>query len=1019
MALVKSRAGTWLLWIFVLSGFSGLIYQSIWTQYLGLFLGHSSYAQSLVLILFMGGMAIGAWLVSRWSSRVRRPLLAYAIIEVVIGLLGLSFDGIYQGLTGWAYDQLLPMLPASQLQHARWVLAAAMVLPQCILLGATFPLMSAGYIRLREHAEGRVLAGLYFSNSLGAAIGALASTYVMLPAIGMPGTVFSAGLINILVAVMVYPLSKRDVSLPASGRAASEPQGEFTESIAPSSGRATSPPLLILAVAGLTGAASFVYEITWIRMLSLALGTTIHSFELMLAAFILGIAMGGLWLKNRADSLLSPLVTAGWIQVWMGIAALGSMFVYASAFEWVGWLMKVITHTAEGYGLFNLASAGIALLVMFPAAFFAGMTLPLLTLALLRQGHGEKSIGQAYAYNTIGAIVGVLAAVHVLMPLLGLKFALLSAAMVDIALGLVLLAKFARSETASRAPVVFPAAAISALAVVASAWLVTFDPLVLNSSVYRHGTTVLGGGTRTMFVKDGKTATVAAFETGEKGQEVRMISTNGKVDAGMAASLGQAATADESTMLLLAAVPLSMRDHYDRIGVIGFGSGLTTHTLMGHAKVGSVDTVEIEPAMVEGARAFGSRVSRAYTDPRSNVIIDDAKAYFASVPQKYDLIISEPSNPWVGGTASLFGTEFYQYIPKQLNEDGLFVQWLQLYEISPDLVNSVLSAMLANFKDVKAYIANENDLILVASPHGEVPELGGSIFEQPLLAAELSRIGVTDLAALQSTQVMNRTGLQGYLTLYPYRLNSDMYPILKLQAPQARFERAQVTDFAALGAAPWPVSRWLGGASPRSGPLPEGIARLGLVSSRQTEAAHEVFATLVEGSKAPTKSMSDLDDLQVDALRGFASTCDLDSRPQRSATLIFSLAAETTAHLDPARLERLWGKPEWLRCSVEDETVRAALDFVAAVSEGRNVDVIRTGLSLFDGPHGKNLVRDPVSGPYIMGSMQYAALAEGDSTTAKQLLQRYWLNLDSKAQANSSLRLLAWLAMRPAETRVQ
>ncbi len=155
MTLTKNRAGTWLVWIFVLSGFSGLIYQSIWTQYLGLFLGHSSYAQSLVLILFMGGMAVGAWLVSRWSSSVRRPLLAYAVIEVVIGLLGLCFDGIYQGLTGWAYDQLLPMLPASQLQNVRWVLAAAMVLPQCILLGATFPLMSAGYIRLQEHAEGR------------------------------------------------------------------------------------------------------------------------------------------------------------------------------------------------------------------------------------------------------------------------------------------------------------------------------------------------------------------------------------------------------------------------------------------------------------------------------------------------------------------------------------------------------------------------------------------------------------------------------------------------------------------------------------------------------------------------------------------------------------------------------------------------------------------------------------------------------------------------------------------------
>ncbi|KRG63656.1 hypothetical protein ABB28_17565, partial [Stenotrophomonas chelatiphaga] len=189
----------------------------------------------------------------------------------------------------------------------------------------------------------------------------------------------------------------------------------------------------------LTGASSFVYEITWVRMLSLALGTTLHSFELMLAAFIAGIAFGGLWLRHRADRMASPLRAAGWVQVLMGLAALASMFVYAQAFEWVGWLMRVIVRSAEGYGLYSVASAVIAVLVMFPAAFFAGMTLPLLTLALLRQGRGEKVIGQVYAFNTVGAIVGVLAAVHVLMPMLGLKYALLVAAVVDVGLGVWLL----------------------------------------------------------------------------------------------------------------------------------------------------------------------------------------------------------------------------------------------------------------------------------------------------------------------------------------------------------------------------------------------------------------------------------------------------------------------------------------------------------------------------------------------------------------------------------------------------
>lgn len=1007
MSWAKSRAGTWLLWIFVLSGFSGLIYQSIWTQYLGLFLGHSSYAQSLVLILFMGGMAVGAWLVSRWSNKVRRPLLAYAIIEVVIGLLGLFFDGIYQGLTGWAYSQLLPMLPAGQLQNVRWVLAAAMVLPQCILLGATFPLMSAGYIRLQEHAEGRVLAGLYFSNSLGAAIGALASTYVMLPAIGMPGTVFSAGLINILVAILVYPLSKREVPEQAVA-----PVTEVASDA--SVGKAKlSPPIFILLAAGLTGAASFVYEITWIRMLSLALGTTIHSFELMLASFILGIALGGLWLKNRADRLVSPLATAGWIQVWMGVAALASMFVYANAFEWVGWLMQVIVRSAEGYGLFNLASAGIALLVMFPAAFFAGMTLPLLTLALLRQGHGEKAIGQAYAFNTIGAIVGVLAAVHLLMPLLGLKHALMIAAVVDIGLGLVLLARFAPASASRKLPAVLPALAVAVVGVVASALFVSFDPAVLNSSVYRTGSSTLGDSARIVSYKDGKTATVAVFEFDQKdGNKMRMIATNGKVDAGLVYNSADSATSDESTMTLLAAIPLSMREQYERIGVVGFGSGMTTHTLLGHAKVGRVDTVEIEPAMVEGARHLGTRVSRAFSDPRSHVVIDDAKAYFASVPQKYDLIISEPSNPWMGGTASLFSTEFYQYVPRQLNSDGLFVQWLQLYEITPELVNSVLSAMLLNFKDVKAYLANGSDMILVASPNSNVPEMGSSIFANPELAMELKRIGVSDVRGLQDTYVMDRKGLEGYLALYPHQVNSDMFPVLKLQAPRARFQSAQVADFEEFGQAPWPLTRHFGGPLPRSGAIPDVPRRLQVSPVYQSLEASRIFSALVEGKSSDASGISEFNGLMVDALRGKAASCQVGGMADRDLIVLFSLATDTMSYLDSSRLHRMWSTPEWMRCPPVDQDVATALKLLAAVSEDRHDDVISLGFTLLDGAKGDILLNDGVSGLYLVGAMQYAALSTGRPEIAEQVAKQYWGRLDRKSQANISLRLLTLLASR-------
>jgi predicted membrane-bound spermidine synthase len=1040
--LLTRPTGLLLLPIFILSGFAGLIYQSLWSQYLGLFLGHSSHAQSLVLMLFMGGMAIGAWWASRRSTNWRYPLLAYAAIELLIGLLGLAFDGIFQGVTGWAYAHLLPGLEGQGATALRWGLATVLVLPQCILLGATFPLMSAGYLRVQPQAQGEVLAGLYFANSIGAAAGALASTYLLLPALGLPGAVMVAGALNVLVAVLIYPLAR-----------AGEPGGGPSEiaTVPGGAGRTDRAVAAVLCIALLTGASSFVYEITWVRMLSLALGTTLHSFELMLAAFIAGIAFGGLWLRHRADRMASPLRAAGWVQVLMGLAALASMFVYAQAFEWVGWLMRVIVRSAEGYGLYSVASAVIAVLVMFPAAFFAGMTLPLLTLALLRQGRGEKVIGQVYAFNTVGAIVGVLAAVHVLMPVLGLKYALLVAAVVDVGLGVWLLwpggvvgvgagskawrptvathqgqgvATHRESRVASHQehvatrqdqagtdeePVVSYRGAALAVGlgvagVIAAVVLVRFDPLVLSSSVYRHGGARLHDSAKMLFFKDGQTATVSVFETDRGAGPVRSIATNGKVDAGMTVSVGQEPSGDESTMVLLGALPLALGHGFERVGVIGFGSGLTTHTLLGDPRVGQVDTVEIEPAMVEGARLFGDRVSRAYDDPRSHIVIDDAKAHFAGSGRRYDLIISEPSNPWVGGTASLFSDEFYAFVPGQLNDGGLFVQWLQLYEITPELVSSVLDGLVDHFSDVRAYLANDSDLIIVATPKGKLPELNAGVFEHPALRAELARVGVHGLDDLRNTYAMGDAALRAYPALYPSPRHSDYHPILTLRAPIARFQQGYVGDVESIMTAPWPLTRAWGGPEPRVPPA-EG-AQLNLQVLQRRSTAYLLSQRLQHGADLPGGG----DHALADALRSLGERCELEITPLETAGLVFFLAGETVPFLAPAEREALWVRPTWRPCPLRDPTVIDALALVSAAATDDHAQVLESGQRLLEGPHSVGLLADARSGYYLFGAMQYAAWASGDTALARALSDRYWNSLGTDARASGRLRLLTYMA---------
>src|SRR5580765_4285500 len=182
-----------LLGIFVVSGFTGLIYESIWSHYLKRFLGHAAYAQTLVLAIFMGGMALGAWAASRASTRLRDPLIAYALIEALIGITSLFFHDVFVATTGLAFDRVIPALGSpGAVQAFKWSLAAALILPQSVLLGATFPLMTGGVLRLRPERAGYVVAMLYFTNSLGAAAGVLASGFYFIAAAGLPGTIAAA-----------------------------------------------------------------------------------------------------------------------------------------------------------------------------------------------------------------------------------------------------------------------------------------------------------------------------------------------------------------------------------------------------------------------------------------------------------------------------------------------------------------------------------------------------------------------------------------------------------------------------------------------------------------------------------------------------------------------------------------------------------------------------------------------------------------------------------------------------------
>jgi spermidine synthase len=796
-----------LYFLFVLSGAAGLIYESIWTRYLGLFVGHDAYAQIIVLVIFLGGMSAGAMAVSRWSARLKEPLYGYVAVELVVGCIGLVFHDVFQATTGWAYHTIYPPLAGSwALTAAKWTIAGALILPQSVLLGTTFPLMSAGVLRLQPARPGRKLSLLYFSNSLGAAVGVLVAGFYLVELAGLPGTILAAAMLNLVVAAAT-------LCLMAAARSRAPEQakraGGAAVSAAPKTQGAPDRRLerLLLFTSMGTAVASFIYEIDWIRMLALVLGSATHSFELMLSAFILGLALGAGWIRERADRLADPLRTLGVVQWMMGLLALATLPLYVSSFDWIASLLTTFARNDAGYTGFTLARYGLCLAIMFPATFCAGMTLPLITRILLTNGSGERAIGSVYGWNTLGSILGVMVGGLVLLPMVGLKPMLILGAAVDMGIGLLLISR-SRSR-ASRQParrLALGATLAAGVAVVIGAAGTELDSNVLASGVYRTGVVTNRQQREVLFYRDGRTATVTAARFKETG--TISLATNGKPDASLSphwfrscdsTSVLVPLNGDPATQTLSPLVTLAHAPWARTAAMIGQGSGMSSHLLLGHPNLKELVTLEIEPQMIAGSRLFYPANRRVFDDPRSRIVIDDAKSYFASEQRRYDLIISEPSNPWVSGVSGLFTTEFYSRIKGFLSENGVFGQWLHVYELDDRLVLSVLAALHQNFRSYEVYLVPGGDLLIVASNQATLSAPDWSVFRSPELQRDLCRFFPLTPAVLDALRLAGRAELTPLLDTYT-QPNSDFYPVLDLSAERRRFRRDNAGGFPALSA---------------------------------------------------------------------------------------------------------------------------------------------------------------------------------------------------------------------------
>ena len=698
-------------------------------------------------------------------------------------------------------------------------------------------------------------------------------------------------------------------------------------------------------------------------MLSLVLGTTLHSFELMLSAFITGLALGGLWIKGRIDRIADPVRFLGRVQIAMGALALATLVLYNLSFLWVGWLVRNLTAVDSGYLLFNLGSHAVAFAIMLPATFCAGMTLPLFTYVLLRRGEGERSIGRIYAANTLGSIAGVGFAVHLGLPLLGVKLLMVFGALLDIALGALLIRHAQRGDPRPRA---YAWAVAALLVVLGVTHLVHLDPMRMASGVYRTGNVELEESVL-RYHRDGKTATVTTYlQPGN----VLTIATNGKPDASLTIATDSPATPDEITMVMLAAVPLAHHPRAKRVVNIGFGSGLTSHVLLTHPGIEQLDNIEIEQGMVEASRDFMPRVHRAYRDPRSRIHIEDAKTWFAKQSGRYDIIISEPSNPWVSGVGGLFSREFYRYVVRHLEEDGLFVQWLHLYESNDQLVGSIIGALDGAFEDYVIYNSDNANVMVVATKRGPVPPLSMGPLEQPALGAELRWVGVEGRRDLEIRRIASKATVAPLFALLNQQINSDYYPVLGNRGPRARFEGEKATTLPLLGLSPLPLLEMLEAAPPT-----RWLERPPTPSSHwRTAAALKAWrlrgAMLGEGEV-------DANDADASTLRRLLEGGACPDAPFDEG--LHRLAEATIPYLDREALRPLWIEPRFSVCDAQRpqwEIYRALAERDAPAMSERAEAQLGEGV-------------DPRWGRFLLTTAMLGARAGGEAQRVGRLWSRH------------------------------
>lgn len=772
----NSRSRTLLSFLFFFSGLTSLIYEITWSRILSTIVGNTSLAVSLIVGIFMAGLALGSFFAAR--RQLRRPLLIYGCLEGFIGIYSLAtpriavwIDRIY----GSAYAVTADDFMRSVLLKAG--LAAVLLLLPTLAMGATLPVLLRVF-RDEERESGA--ARLYGINTAGAVAGTLLAGYFLLPALGISNTIHLNAVVNVCLLVGAVLLSRSTVV-----------------ETAPAVRVAPFHPLYLLPF--LTGFATLSYEILWTRALSMYFGSSVYAFSAILAAFLLGIASGSSYYAKRIPAEAEPYQLFSLIQFRLALSAVFFVGIFMGIPAVLIFLFRTF------HGSFALYQTGQFLLIgvaVFYATFLSGAAFPASLHFFKNRPHElQAHAGFVYGYNTLGCILGSFCAGFLLIPWFGVERSIRIVILVNLVLGVYC---FRRSNTSNHRILAIGGAAVLLLLV-----LPRWNQSIYNAGFYAFAYKYVPSAERKeesrmwapdlsleqealaqapasakkrrpgeldlIYYAEGWTANVAVSEdvTG-----VRSLLINGKPDA------SNVPTGDMRTQLLLGHLPMALVEHAQDALVIGLGSGVTAGALWTHG-LRTIDAVEIEGKVVEASEYFRDENLGILKKPNFHLILDDARNVVQHREAQYDVITSEPSNLWMSGVANLFTREFFQSTRKRLRPGGVLCQWLHLYQISSHDVLIFLKTMYSVYPHMAVWI-DDSDMLVIGSDRPVVLDRARieSRFSAPAVRRSLEPSGITSSTVFER-YVTDERIMKLLRSTLP--VNTDDHPVLEFSAPRSLF----------------------------------------------------------------------------------------------------------------------------------------------------------------------------------------------------------------------------------------